>query len=206
MSRRIFFADFLAGFFLLIFVGKSAQKNPPGKSPGKSSKIYTTKILRHISADGLVTGACCPLIISGSHSGCGSVPRKAWGMNILITAFSQGAPKGDSKFKGRNRSRNAHVRGFLQIFADFLFALGNQGIWESRICAETAGNRRFSQATGRFLQKRFLPFAVSLLARSYSGLSILSDRSWIELFDRACVVHQEGPQIETLGLNMSSQD
>ena len=46
-----FFADFLAGFFPLIFVGKSAQKNPPGKSPGKSSKIYTTKILQHISAD-----------------------------------------------------------------------------------------------------------------------------------------------------------
>ena len=39
-----FFADFLAGFFLLSFVGKSAQKNPPGKSPAKSSKIYTTKI------------------------------------------------------------------------------------------------------------------------------------------------------------------
>ena len=39
-----FFADFVAGFFLLIFVGKSAQKNPPGKSPAKSSKIYTTKI------------------------------------------------------------------------------------------------------------------------------------------------------------------
>ena len=46
-----FFADFLAGFFLLTFVGKSAQKNPPGKSPGKSSKIHTTKILQHISAD-----------------------------------------------------------------------------------------------------------------------------------------------------------
>ena len=46
-----FFADFLAGFFLLIFVGESAQKNPPGKSPQKSSKIYTTKILRHISAE-----------------------------------------------------------------------------------------------------------------------------------------------------------
>ena len=45
-----FFADFLAGFFL-IFVGKSAQKNPPGKSPAKSSKIYTTKLLQHISAD-----------------------------------------------------------------------------------------------------------------------------------------------------------
>ena len=39
-----FFADFVAGFFLLIFVGKSAQKNPPGKSPAKSSKICTTKI------------------------------------------------------------------------------------------------------------------------------------------------------------------
>ena len=39
-----FFANFLAGFFLLIFVGKSAQKNPPGKSPAKSSKIYTTRI------------------------------------------------------------------------------------------------------------------------------------------------------------------
>ena len=39
-----FFRGFLAGFFLLIFVGKSAQKNPPGKSPAKSSKFYTTKI------------------------------------------------------------------------------------------------------------------------------------------------------------------
>ena len=39
-----FVADFVAGFFLLIFVGKSAQKNPPGKSPTKSSKFYTTKI------------------------------------------------------------------------------------------------------------------------------------------------------------------
>ena len=39
-----FVADFVAGYFLLIFVGKSAQKNPPRKSPAKSSKIYTTKI------------------------------------------------------------------------------------------------------------------------------------------------------------------
>ena len=38
-----FRADFVAGFFL-VFVGKSAQKSPPGKSPAKSSKIYTTKI------------------------------------------------------------------------------------------------------------------------------------------------------------------
>ena len=39
-----FFLDFVAGYFLLIFVRKSAQKNPPGKSPAKSSKICTTKI------------------------------------------------------------------------------------------------------------------------------------------------------------------
>ena len=45
------FADFVAGFFRLIFVGKSAQEDHPGKSPAKSSKLYTTKILRHISAD-----------------------------------------------------------------------------------------------------------------------------------------------------------
>ena len=35
-----FFADFLAGFLLLIFVGKSAQKNPPGKSPGNPPNFY----------------------------------------------------------------------------------------------------------------------------------------------------------------------
>ena len=38
-----FFVDFVTGFFLLIFVGKSAQKNPPGESPAKSSKIYATE-------------------------------------------------------------------------------------------------------------------------------------------------------------------
>ena len=41
------FADFVAGLFLLIFVGKSAQKNPPRKSPAKSSKICTTKSPTH---------------------------------------------------------------------------------------------------------------------------------------------------------------
>ena len=41
-SRRIFFPH---------FCGKKCPKNPPGKSPQKSSKICTTKILRHISAE-----------------------------------------------------------------------------------------------------------------------------------------------------------
>ena len=39
-----FFRGFSRRIFLLIFVGKSAQKNPPRKSPAKSSKILTTKI------------------------------------------------------------------------------------------------------------------------------------------------------------------
>ena len=38
-----FFADFLAGLFLLIFVGKSAQKNPPGKSPRNPPKFVQQK-------------------------------------------------------------------------------------------------------------------------------------------------------------------
>ena len=51
LSRRIFSRIFSPDFFSSFLWGKSAQKNPPRKSPGKSSKIYTTKILRHISAD-----------------------------------------------------------------------------------------------------------------------------------------------------------
>ena len=39
-SSRIFSPDFFSSFLW----GKSAQKNPPGKSRSKSSKIYTTKI------------------------------------------------------------------------------------------------------------------------------------------------------------------
>ena len=39
-----FSTGLVAGVFLFSFVGKSAQKNPPGKSPAESSKIYTIKI------------------------------------------------------------------------------------------------------------------------------------------------------------------
>ena len=46
-----FFRGFSRRIFSPHFCGKSAQKNSLGKSPGKSSKIYTTKILQHISAD-----------------------------------------------------------------------------------------------------------------------------------------------------------
>ena len=35
--------EIFRGFCRRIFVGKSAQKNPPGESPAKSSKIDTTK-------------------------------------------------------------------------------------------------------------------------------------------------------------------
>ena len=39
-------------FFLLISVGKSAQKNPPGKSSGKILSNVNNRNLRHISAEG----------------------------------------------------------------------------------------------------------------------------------------------------------
>ena len=69
-----FFTDFLAGFFLLIFVGKSAHKNPPGKSPAKSSKIYTNKNPRHISAEG---------------------PAQQFALDTsIVTARSKGIPQG----------------------------------------------------------------------------------------------------------------
>ena len=44
LGRRIFSRIFSPDFFSSFLWGKSAQKNPPGKSPAKSSKIYTTKI------------------------------------------------------------------------------------------------------------------------------------------------------------------
>ena len=43
-AAGLFFADYVAGFFLPVFVGESAQKNPPGKSPATFSKAETTKI------------------------------------------------------------------------------------------------------------------------------------------------------------------
>ena len=51
LGRRIFSRIFSPDFSSSFLWGKSTQKNPPGKSPEKSSKIYTTKILQHISAD-----------------------------------------------------------------------------------------------------------------------------------------------------------
>ena len=62
--------------------------------------------------------------------------------------------------KGRNRTRNAHFRRFLLIFADFRLALQIKGFGSRRFVQKTAGNRRFSQETAenrRFLQKPVSP-------------------------------------------------
>ena len=77
-----FFADFLAGFFLRIFVGKNAQKNPPGKS----SKIYTTKILRHISADWPGQHISRDVIVSAGKKRTAENVRK---YHIINTLFLQ---------------------------------------------------------------------------------------------------------------------
>ena len=49
----VFFRGFSRRIFSPHFVGKMPNKNPPGKSPGKFSEIYTTKILRRSSAERL---------------------------------------------------------------------------------------------------------------------------------------------------------
>ena len=43
-QKKIFSRILSPDFFSSFLWGKSAQKNPPGKSPAKSSKTYTTKI------------------------------------------------------------------------------------------------------------------------------------------------------------------
>ena len=47
MARRIFSRIFSPDFFLLIFVGKSAQKNPPGKSPAHPPEFIQQKSPTH---------------------------------------------------------------------------------------------------------------------------------------------------------------
>ena len=69
--------------------------------------------------------------------------------------------------KGRNRTRNAHFRRFLQIFTDFRLALQIKGFGSRRVAQKTADFRRKPQKTADFRSNRFLPFAVSLLARSH---------------------------------------
>ena len=49
-----------------IFCGKKVpRKNPPGKSPAKSSRMYTTKNTRHISAEG--PGQHLAEMVDGAH-------------------------------------------------------------------------------------------------------------------------------------------
>ena len=44
LGRRVFSRILSPDYFASFLWGKSAQKNPPGKSLAKSSKFYTTKI------------------------------------------------------------------------------------------------------------------------------------------------------------------
>ena len=60
-----FVADFVAGFFLLIFVGEKVPRkilqSSPGKSPTKSSKFYTTKIPDNFLQRGQAKNCFCEL-------------------------------------------------------------------------------------------------------------------------------------------------
>ena len=71
--------------------------------------------------------------------------------------------------KGRNRTRNAHFRRSLQIFS-WLCKSRDLGVADLRRKPQEAADfRRKPQKTADFCRSRFLPFAVSLLARSYNG-------------------------------------
>ena len=103
-----FVADFAAGCFLLIFVGKSAQKNPPGKSPTKSSKFYTAKIPDNFLQSGqanisLVLQASLLSKKGSQHSKFGGVVKTLRIVNLLsrslfATAGSFGWSVGEQKF------------------------------------------------------------------------------------------------------------
>ena len=91
-----------------------------------------------------------------------------------LRALSQGAPKG--------RQQKGETGPGTHIFADFCrFSLIFGSLRKSRdlgvadLCRkpqETADFRRKPQKTADFCRNRFLPFAVSLLARSYSRLAM----------------------------------
>ena len=100
---------------------------------------------------------------------CAMVFREhfCYAVAMLGLGIIRARQKGDSKFQ---REKQDPERTFSQIFADIRLARSvNQGIWESQICEkpqETADFRRKPQKTADFCRDRFLPFVVSLLARS----------------------------------------
>ena len=133
-----FFADFVTRFFSSCLWGKSAQKNPPGKSPAKSAKIYATKI-PDISAEGL--GQELLLGIRIPCSGVFEVPY----FECLLSDFPllnfhlvQRNPKSDNPLKNglrlhpENRKRIAPKTGQL-LKNNILGALSSFGLFFSNL-------------------------------------------------------------------------
>ena len=77
--------------------------------------------------------------------------------------------KRETAKEGRNRTRNADFGRFSLIFGSLCKSR------DKGFAQKTADFRGFSQETADFCRYRFLPFAVSLLARSYRMLSARLD-------------------------------
>ena len=96
-----FLADFVAGTFFSFLWERVHRKNPPGNSPAKSSKIYTTKIPdTFLQRDGSVAG---PKFERHSEVfwACYTQPR-AWGVFFLLRGSCSRHMSTTQKIKTRN--------------------------------------------------------------------------------------------------------
>ena len=120
------FADFVTRFFLVVFIGKSAQKNSPGRSPAKSSKIYTTKIPdTFLQRDQAKTSRDCP--------------GNGWGSNFLCVVHSWAKRETQTKFPGslrqmpgQSREKRVYVLSCFIVFSALTYQL-----WESQTITQT---------------------------------------------------------------------
>ena len=113
-----FIADFVAGFFLLILVGKSAQKNTPGKSPAKSSKCFQKSPTRFCRGAGPTMPYC--------DSGCGKSPalchfklRFPGRLSFFLCLAMQVLPEDHCKEDPCNSDRMGSWRGIDQELTNY---------------------------------------------------------------------------------------
>ena len=148
-----FFADLIAGFFLLIFVGKKCTEKSSRQILGKILQIDTTKIPDTV----LQRGRGGP--ISCIHTGRvlnppRSQPPRKFNRAIVVLGCRKSLwsrAKQRHKLKGTNGAIFAVVFLILADFADFADFLGITAFGRRRF-------RRKPQETAEFCRNQFVPF------------------------------------------------